>query len=83
MQAHRVQHAGRSTDQTRGRRSRHGLKGQPLDDEAAEAVQVHQMGKFNAVSKRTAGGDNRIGETHGANFYSEVDCGRTAHWALV
>ncbi len=41
------------------------------------------MGKFNAVSKRTAGGDNRIGETHGANFYSEVDCGRTAHWALV
>ncbi len=54
-----------------------------LDDDAAEAVQVQQMGEFSAVSKRTAGGDNRIGETHGANFYSGSICGRTAHWALV
>jgi len=37
-----------------------GFAGKALGDEAAEAVEVNEVGKFEAVTEGSAGGENRI-----------------------
>ena len=50
-----------------------GFAGKALGNEAAKAVQVHKVGKFEAVTERSTGRENRIPQTQRANFYPEVN----------
>ena len=68
LQADGVEHSGRRLAQARRRRARHGFEGQPFDDDAAEPVQIGEVGKLDAVAKGAAGGDNGIGKAHRADI---------------
>src|SRR5713101_6576173 len=46
----------------------------------AEAVQVHEVGKFEAVTERSAGCENRIPQAQRANFYAEVNGASGTHF---
>jgi hypothetical protein len=58
-----------------------GFAGQTLGDEASEAIQINQVGEFEAVTKGSAGGENRIPQAQRANFYAEVNGASGAHFA--
>jgi len=55
------------------RRSCHGLRGESFYDDSAEAIQIYEGSKLDAVSESTAGSDDRIFETEGAYADSEVN----------
>src|SRR5882762_1745613 len=52
-----------------------------LGDEAAEAVQVNEVGEFKAVTKGSAGGENRVPQAQRANFYAEINGASGTHFA--
>jgi hypothetical protein len=54
--------------------------GKALGDEAAQAVQVNKVGKFEAVTERSTGSENRIPQAQRANFYAEVNGASGAHF---
>ena len=54
--------------------------GKSLGDEASEAVQVNQVGEFEAVTEGSTGGENRITQAQRANFYAEVNGTNGAHF---
>jgi len=53
------------------------FEGKAFDDEAAETVQINEMGELSAVTKCAAGSENGIPQAQGANLYAEIDsvCG--------
>jgi hypothetical protein len=77
LQAYRVEHAGGGLAETGRRGTFDGFPGQTLDDEAAEPVQINQVGEFDAVAKGSTGSENGIPQAQGANLYAEIDsvCG--------
>jgi hypothetical protein len=76
-----IEHSGRGGVETRGWGTFNGFAGETLGDEASEAVEVHEMGKFEAVTEGSTGGENRIPQAQRANFYAEVNGASGAHFA--
>jgi len=65
-----------------GRRSAFNrFAGKAFGDEAAEAIEVYEVGEFEAVTKRSAGRENRIPKAQRADVYAEVDGDRGSHFA--
>jgi hypothetical protein len=54
--------------------------GKTLGNEAAEAVQVYKVGKFEAVTEGSTGRENRIPQAQRANFYAEVNGASGTHF---
>jgi hypothetical protein len=54
--------------------------GKSLGDEASEAVQVNQVGEFEAVTEGSAGSENRIPKAQRANIYAEISGASGAHF---
>jgi hypothetical protein len=73
LQADRVEHSRRCIAEPRRRRTFDGLQGNPFGDEAAEAIQVHQMGELQPIPKRSTGGNDGISEAQSANLHAEVN----------
>jgi hypothetical protein len=76
-----VEHAGRGRVKPGGGGALHGLAGKAFGDEASEAIQVHKVGKFEAVTEGSAGGENRIPQAHRANLYAEINGASGTHFA--
>jgi hypothetical protein len=57
-----------------------GFAGKALGNEAAKAVQVNEVGKFEAVTEGSAGGKNRVPQAQRANFYAEVNGASRTHF---
>ena len=57
-----------------------GFAGKALGDEASKAVQVNEVGEFEAVTESSTGGENRIPQAQRANFYAEVNGASGAHF---
>jgi len=58
-----------------------GFAGKAFGNKAAEAVQVHEVGKFEAVAEGSTGCENRILQAQRANFYAEVNGASGTHFA--
>jgi len=58
-----------------------GFAGKALGDEAAEAVEVNEVGEFEAVTEGSACGENRIPHAQRANSYAEVNGASGSHFA--
>jgi hypothetical protein len=80
LEADGVQHAGGGRVEAVGGGAFDGFAGKALGDEAAEAVQVNEVGKFEAVTEGSTGGENRIPQAQRANFYAEVNGASGAHF---
>ena len=63
-----------------GRGTFDGFTGKALGNEAAEVVEVNEVGEFEAVTEGSTGGENRIPQAHRANFYAEVSGASGAHF---
>ena len=79
LQADGIEHSGRGFAEARSRRPGHRFEGKPFDDDSAEPVQIHEVGKFHAVAEGAAGGKNGVGKAQRANVYGEVYCGWHIH----
>ena len=76
-----VEHPGGGREEPGGGGAFHGFAGQALGDEAAEAVEVNEVGKFEAVTEGSTSGENRIPQAQRANFYAEVNGASGSHFA--
>jgi hypothetical protein len=81
LQADGIEHTRGGREKTGGGGAFDGFAGKTFGNEAAEAVQIHQMGEFEAVAEGAAGCENRIPQAHRANFYAEVNGASGAHFA--
>ena len=77
MEPDGVQHSGWGLAKAGCRCAFHGFPGQAFHDYAAKAVEVYQVGKFDAVTEGSARCENGIPQAHRADFYGQVngDCG--------
>src|SRR5260370_19758054 len=75
-----VEHSGGGREKPGGGGALDRFAGKALGDEAAKAVQVNKMGEFEAVTKGSAGGENRIPQAQRANFYAEVHGASGSHF---
>ncbi len=77
LEADGIEHAGGGREEPGSGGTFDGFPGKALCNEAAEAVQVNEVGEFEAVTKGSTGGENRITQAQRANFYAEVNgtCG--------
>jgi hypothetical protein len=75
LQADGVKHACRSLDHARRAIARHRLARESLDDDPAERVQIQQMGEFQPIAERAAGGDNRVLQPDSGNLDTQVHAG--------
>ena len=77
MQADGVEHSGRCGVKTGWRGSFERFLGQALGYKATEAVQVDEVGEFEAVTEGATGGENRIPQAQRANLYTQINglCG--------
>jgi hypothetical protein len=57
-----------------------GFAGKTLGNEATEAIQVHKVGKLEAVTEGATGSENRIPQAQRANFYAEVNGASGTHF---
>ena len=55
------------------------MEGDALGDEAAEAIQIHQVSELQPITKGSAGGNDGISEAQSANLYAEVNAVRRIH----
>ena len=55
----------------RRRGARDWFQGEAFDDDPAETVQVHQVGKLDAIAERTARGNDRKFERRKAPMFTE------------
>jgi hypothetical protein len=77
LEPHSVKHPGGSLAKARGGGTFHGFAGESFDDNAAETIEVNQVGKFDAVAEGSAGYENGIPKAHRANLHGQIngDCG--------
>ena len=75
-----VEHPGRGGVKAGSRGAFDRFAGKTLGDEASEAVQVNEVGEFEAVTEGSTGGKNRIPQAQRANFYAEVNGASGAHF---
>jgi hypothetical protein len=80
LQADSIEHTRGGFTEPRWRRTFDGFPGQALYDEAAETVQINEMGELDAVAEGSAGGENGIPQAQGANLYAEIDSVRSTHF---
>jgi hypothetical protein len=73
LKADGVEHPRGGLAKPRGGSAFDGFAGKTLGKKAAEAVQVHEVGKFEAVTEGSTGRENRIPQAQRANFYAEVN----------
>ena len=73
LQADRVDHPARRLAHSRRRRSCHGLRGKTLHDDSAEAIQVHELREFNAITERATRRNDWVFEMDTADADSEVN----------
>jgi hypothetical protein len=52
------------------------LKGESLGNQATQAVQIHQMGKFQPVTKGAAGSDDGVAKAKRADGNAKVNISR-------
>jgi hypothetical protein len=76
-----VQHPRRGRVKPRGGSAFHGFAGKAFGDEASEAIQVNEVGEFEAVTEGSAGGENRIPQAQRANLYAEINGASGTHFA--
>ena len=69
----RIEHAGRGGVEAGCGGTFHRFAGEALGDETAEAVQVDQVGEFEAITERSAGGKDRIPQAQRANSYTQIN----------
>ena len=81
MQADGVEHPGRSFAKARSGRTLDRFEGKALGNEAADFVQIDEMGKLYAVTEGAAGGKNGIAKTQSADIYAEIDSADRSHSA--
>jgi hypothetical protein len=79
LQAHGVEHSGGRFTEPRSRGARDRFEGESFDHYSAEAVEIHQVGKLDAVSEGAAGGNDGIGKAQRANVDGEVHCAGQSH----
>lgn len=73
LEAYRVDHPAVGIDDAGWRSTFHGLEGEALGDDAAETVQVDNVGELDAVTKGARGGDDRVAEGEFADVDGEVN----------
>jgi hypothetical protein len=56
------------------------MQREAFDDNAAETIQVNQVGEFDAVAKGAAGSEDRIREAQRADVHAQVNCTRLGHF---
>jgi hypothetical protein len=81
LESHGVEHPGRGLAQPGGGGTLDGFSGQAFGNEAAETVEVNEVGKFEAVTESSAGRENRIPQAQRADIYAKVDGDRGSHFA--
>ena len=57
-----------------------GFSGKPLGNEASQAVQVNEVGEFEAVTEGSTGSENRIPQAQRANLYAEINGASGTHF---
>ena len=72
LQADGIEHPRRRLAQAGRRGAGHRFEGEALYDDSAQAVQIHEVRKFDAVAEGAAGGQNGIGKAQCADVYGEV-----------
>jgi hypothetical protein len=80
LEADGIEHPGGGGVKPRGGGAFDGFPGKALGDKATEAVQVDEVGEFEAVTECSTGGENRIPKAQRANFYAEVNGASGAHF---
>jgi len=80
LEADGIDHARRGLAKPGSRGTFDGFAGKTFGNEAAEAVQVHEVGKFEAVAEGSTGCENRIPQAQCANFYAEVSGASGTHF---
>ncbi len=80
LEANGVEHPGGGGVEPWGGGPFDGFARKPLGDETSQAVQVNQVGEFEAVTEGSAGGENRVPQAQRANFYAEVNGASGAHF---
>ena len=75
LQSNGVEHARRGFVQTRRRIAGHRFRGESLDHEAAEFVEVHDIFELNPVAKGPAGGNHRILQLDAGEANAEIRTG--------
>jgi hypothetical protein len=55
-----IDDTARRLNHARSRIAGHGLSGKTLDDDSAEAIEIHEFGKFDSVAESAAGSDDWI-----------------------
>jgi len=73
LEADGVQHPGGGRVEPRGGGAFDGLTRKALGDEASEAVQVYEVGEFEAVTEGSTGGENRIPQAQRANLDTQIN----------
>jgi hypothetical protein len=80
LEADGIQHPGGGLTKAGGGGSFDRFAGEAFGDEAAETIQVNEVGKFEAVAEGTTGCENRIPQAQRANFYAEVNGASGTHF---
>jgi hypothetical protein len=80
LEADGIEHPRGGLAKPGGRSSFDGFTGKTLGNEAAEAIQVNEVGKFEAVTEGATGSENRIPQAQRANFYAEVNGASGTHF---
>jgi hypothetical protein len=80
LEADGVEHPRRGLAKPGGGGAFDGFHGKTFGNETAETVQVHEVGKFEAVTEGSTGRENRIPQAQRANFYAEVNGASGTHF---
>ena len=72
LQADGVEHAGGGLDDARRGMTGHGLEGDALGDEGADAFERDDLFKFDAVAEGAAGGDDRVDQLDAGELHFHV-----------
>src|SRR6266852_7547123 len=81
LEPHGIQHPRWGLTKPRPRSTFHRFAGETFGDEAAEGVQIYKVGKFEAVSEGSTGGENGIPQAQRANLHAQVNSVRGTHFA--
>jgi hypothetical protein len=72
LKSNGIKHAGGGLDDARRGMAGHGLDGNALGDERADAFERDDLFKFDAVAESAAGGDDRVGQFNAGKLHFHV-----------
>jgi hypothetical protein len=81
LEPNRIQHARGSLAKPGRRGAVHGFAGEAFNDDTAEAIEVNQVCKLDAIAKRPAGCENGIPQAHRADMHGQINGTCARHFA--